>query len=124
MEIYENMVTRLSDLVGIIPEYYDIFGRKHVLSKESRVAILRAMDLRVDNADEVRSRIEEVQLRPWLGMLDPVSVISVNSQPHRLAVHVPLPDGSEQTAEFSVTIRDEAGGGAVASLSCRNAINR
>ena len=40
MQEYEKLLDELAGLAGIIPEYYDIFGKKHVISKESKVAIL------------------------------------------------------------------------------------
>jgi 4-alpha-glucanotransferase len=110
MEEYDNLIAELSDLVGIIPEYYDVFGKKCVLAKESRVAILSAMGLKVGTADDVRGELSAVRFRPWLGIVDPVFVISINAQPFHLPVHIPLPDGKEQAAEISVVIEDEQGG--------------
>ncbi len=109
MEHYEKGLAQLSELAGILPEYYDIFGRKHVISKESRAAILSAMDLRVGTVQEVFREIEKKKIGQWNAVLDPVTVISLNSQPYRLAVRLALPDGKEQTAETTLTLEDEQG---------------
>ncbi len=109
MEDYENLLSQLSDLAGIIPEYYDIFGKKHVMSRASREAILSAMDLRVGTPEAVLLEIEKKRMRPWQSVLAPVSVISVTAQPYELPVHLPLPEGKEQTALVSLTIEDERG---------------
>jgi 4-alpha-glucanotransferase len=109
MNDYEKLIYELSELAGILPEYYDIFGKKHVISKESRVAILSAMGLLVGTAQEVALEIEKKKARKWHAVLDPVTVISVNSQPYLLAVHLALPVGKEQTAETTLSLEDEQG---------------
>jgi len=109
MDDYEKLITELSELAGIFPEYYDIFGTQHVISKESRVAILKAMGLLVGTAQEVALEIEKKKTRQWHTVLDPVTVISVNSQPYLLAMHLALPDGKEQAAETSLAVEDEQG---------------
>jgi 4-alpha-glucanotransferase len=109
MQEYEKLLDELSDLSGIIPEYYDIFGKKHTISKESKVAILSAMDLAVGNADQVRLEIEKKRTRQWHEVLEPVKVISVHAQPHRLAVHLPMPEGKDHAAGITVTLEDEQG---------------
>ena len=109
MEHYEKMVAELSVLAGIIPEYYDIFGTHHVISKEARTAILSAMGLHIGTVQEVAREIEKIETRQWHAVLDPVTVISVNNQPHSLAAHLALPEGMEQTTEITLTLEDEQG---------------
>jgi 4-alpha-glucanotransferase len=109
MDEYEKRLAELSDLAGIIPEYYDIFGKKHTISKESRAGALSAMDLQVGTLEDVNGEIEKRKGRQWRRLLDPVTVISVEAQPHPLAVHLSLPEGKERAAAFSLTIEDEEG---------------
>ena len=109
MEQYEQLIAELSDLVGIIPEYYDIFGTKHVTSKDSRKAILSAMGLCVGTSEEISREITRTRTRQWHAVLDPVTIISVHSQPYNLPVHLPLPEGKEQGAEITLTLEDEQG---------------
>lgn len=107
MEEFEKRLAELADLAGIIPEYYDIFGRKHTLSEASRKAILSAMDLQVGSLEDVVREIETKRTRQWENMLDAATIISHLAQPHRLAVRLPLPEGKEQAAEISLTLEDE-----------------
>lgn len=109
MEEYTNLIADLSDLAGIIPEYYDIFGKKHVTSPESRVAILRAMGLNVASADDITREITKKKNRKWTGLVDPVTVISQFAQPHKLAIHLPVSPGAERGLKINVTIEDEEG---------------
>ncbi len=59
MEHYDKIIAELSELVGIIPEYYDIFGTRHLISKESRMAILSAMGLHIGTVQEVAREVEK-----------------------------------------------------------------
>lgn len=109
MEHYEKMAAELSGLVGIIPEYYDMFGVKHVISKESRAAILSAMGLHIGTVQEVARELEKTKTRQWRALVDPVTIISVHSQPHSLAVHFSPAEGGEQATEIALTLEDERG---------------
>ena len=106
MEDYDKMIAELSELVGIIPEYYDIFGTKHVISTESRMAILSAMGLHIGTVQEIAREVEKIKTRQWHAVLDPVTIISVHSQPHSLAVHLALAEGTEQATEITLTLED------------------
>jgi 4-alpha-glucanotransferase len=110
MNEYEKLIAELSDLVGIVPEYYDIFGKRHGTLQESAIAVLSAMGLQVGSLEEASREILKIRLRSWLGILDPVFVVSVNAQPLHLPVHVPLPEGKEGEAEIVVEIENEQGG--------------
>ncbi len=109
MATYEESIGELSDICGIIPEYYDIFGTRHVTSPESRIAILEAMGLQVRTVEAVCAEIARKRVGLWCAVLDPVTVISVHAQPHPLTVYLPLPEGREHTAELRVTVEDERG---------------
>ncbi len=108
-ERYEQLVTEMSEIVGIIPEYYDVFGTRHIASIESKKAILSAMGLRVGAAEDVLQEIEKMRTRQWLALLDPVTVISVLSQPYYLPMYLALPEGKEQGTEIRLDLEDEQG---------------
>ncbi len=50
-----------------------------------------------------------MRTREWLAVLDPVTVISVHSQPYFLPMHLALPVGKEQGAEIKLFLEDEKG---------------
>lgn len=109
MEQLEHLLAELAGLVGIIPEYYDVFGARHVASLGSKQAILSAMGLQVGTAQQVRRQIAKVKTRAWRSVLDPATIISVHCQPHNLAVHLALPEGKEQAAAITLTLECEHG---------------
>lgn len=109
MEDYDNLLAELAELAGILPEYYDIFGNRHVASRETKVAILSELGFPAGTREDIIRGIEKKTLRLWRAVLDPVTVISVRDQPYRLAVHLPMPEGKEQAAGIVLTVEDEEG---------------
>ncbi len=109
MEQFDHLIDELAGMAGIIPEYYDIFGTKHIASIESKKAILSAMGLRVGTAEDVLREIEKMRTGPWLSLLDPVTVISVQSQPYYLPMYLAAPEGKEQGTEIRLSLEDEQG---------------
>ncbi|MBZ0157374.1 MAG: 4-alpha-glucanotransferase [Alphaproteobacteria bacterium] len=109
MPIYEDLIDELSGLCGIVPEYWDVFGIRHVASQETKRAILRAMGMNIDSAEGVAEEIRKVRGRPWNNFLDPVKVISVHDQPFFLSVFIPVPEGEEGRLSLSWSVEDEQG---------------
>ncbi|HMK50035.1 MAG TPA: 4-alpha-glucanotransferase [Thermodesulfovibrionales bacterium] len=105
----EGLIEELSTLCGIIPEYWDIFGNKHVASYETKAAVLKAMRVDVDSEEEILREISERQARPWKGLIEPVHVVSVNEQPLRIPLYIRIQEGREADLMISWAIRQEKG---------------
>ena len=103
----QGLIDELSGLCGIIPEYWDIFGNKHIASLETKKAVLRAMRVDVDSEEEVLREIHERQSRPWKSLIEPVHVVSVNEQPLRIPLYVRMQEGREADLIISWAIRGE-----------------
>ena len=118
MEIrsYETLLDDLSELCGVVPEYYDICGKKHIASRETRKAILAAMGLKVDSPADLEQEYQERLWRDWKDFIRPVTVISVN-QPLTLDVSLPLPEGEEKDLTLSWVLTDEEGRRTEAALT-------
>ena len=65
----------LSDLVGILPEYYDLWGNRHETTDKSRRALLSAMAIQGTSEAELSSEIHSWQQRHWHQALPPVLVV-------------------------------------------------
>jgi 4-alpha-glucanotransferase len=100
MDYHDELILRLSELCGIVPEYWDIFGRKHETTIETRKAILKAMRLEVGSIDDIIREIRDRESRPWKDFVEPVQVISVESQPLSLPVYLPV----EKDQESGLTV--------------------
>lgn len=109
MSSYEELINELSELYGIIPEYWDIFGNKHITPIETKKAILKAMKLNIDSDESIKNEIYAQKARPWNRFVEPVKVISVNDQPFNISIHVPVEEREQDKVYISWSIKNEEG---------------
>jgi hypothetical protein len=109
MATYDELLDELSRLCGIVPEYWDIFGSKHMTSSEAKRSILKAMGHKTGSEEELASEIEKKRWDSWKRMTAPVHVISVEDQPFTLEVHIPAPEGTERQLVLSWSVENEDG---------------
>ncbi len=107
MQSFEELINELSDLCGIVPEYWDVFGRRHEAPIETKTAILKSMGLKADTSSELTTEIEKRRLCPWNVFIDPSIVILYTEQPILLTVHVPIRLGDEPSISFRCALEDE-----------------
>ncbi len=102
---HQQLLDELAHLCGIAPEYHDVFGNPHPLPAETRDALLRAMDLRVDQEEDVAAEVARIIDTPWLEGLPPVHVIRDGDDP-AIPLHLPA---ALPLAELTFTIVQEGG---------------
>jgi (1->4)-alpha-D-glucan 1-alpha-D-glucosylmutase len=88
---------RLSRLAGVAPRYDDIWGKTHVASRSTQVALLQAMDILGDEssmAEAVARRLAQT----WRQIAPPVAVFREEAAPYRLILHYPEAAVSETMA--------------------------
>jgi 4-alpha-glucanotransferase len=105
-ESFHQILDRASSLYGIEPEFWDIWGKHHVTSDETKCAILRSMGLNVDSAEGLARSLAEGDRREWERLLPPCLVVSENAR-----LPLPLTVPAECLGEtVHVTVRHEDGG--------------
>jgi len=104
----DELIDDLSGLYGIIHEYFDVSGNRHVVPVETKRAILRAMRLRIDSSEDIEGEIERVRSRPWRDFIEPVKVIPVN-QPLIIPLYIPIGEGEDRMLMLTWSIGDEKG---------------
>jgi len=97
---------RLAQRYGIEPEYSDIWGRSHKVSDETKLALLRAMGLHVEDASQAQALIAEHEVSIYRRLVDPVVLITPHMSPIRLSLTVPK---SYFQARFEWTLTEEQG---------------
>lgn len=107
MHKQDELILELSALCGIVPEYWDIFGTKHVTTIETRKAVLRAMGFDIDSMDDLLREIRERTSRPWKDLVEPVHVLSVNAQPLAIPVYIPIDREKESALTISWCLENE-----------------
>lgn len=112
MEINQQtseMINELAALCGILPEYWDIFGKLHTTSFDTKRAMLRAMKMHIESDDDIAREIDERKTRLWKNIADPVLVVSVNAHPLKIPVYIPVRNGEENNLLITCDIEDENG---------------
>jgi 4-alpha-glucanotransferase len=104
---YNKLINELAELCGIVPEYWDIFGKKHKTPYKTKKAILRAMKLDIDSIKNVEKEINNRKTRPWEIVIEPIHVLSVNDQPVKIPVYIPVNEGDEDGLSISWSIEGE-----------------
>lgn len=104
-----GLIRELAGLCGIVPEYYDIFGNRHLTSDLTAKAILGAMHLDVGTEDALKREIDRRREKPWGDFVQPVMVISVNHQPCSIALYIPIGDSPLSDLSVAWTMADESG---------------
>jgi len=79
---------QLSELVGILPDYYDIWGNRHETSDAARRALLGAMGIACASEAECAAASQTWQAAPWRRRLPPVLVAPADA-PIALTLHLP-----------------------------------
>ncbi len=89
MRVSAAQLHHLANLYGIKTSYLDMNGCLRPASRESLLAVLKALGAPVSELDDVPSAIREKQQRHWQQPLEPVIVLWDNDI---LTLNVRLPD--------------------------------
>ena len=103
------LLSQLADQVGIVADYYDIAGTRHVTTAETKRAILTAMGFRVDSKDALTASLREWEERGWRQPCEPVLVIHEGQTGVQLVCCLALEDGEERRVQLQWDVYDEAG---------------
>ena len=109
MQNYDELINQLADICGIVPEYWDIFGSRHIATIDTKKAILKAMKIDVDSTESLAAALASEQCKPWTGFIEPVKVLSVNAQPFTIAAYIPVKEGEEHRLTLSCSLENEHG---------------
>jgi len=103
MDIQE-LIDELSELCGVIPEYYDAWENLRRVPFETKAAALRAMGYDTSRPERVREAIEGIKQKRYRNLIEPVKVVSVNAQPGWFRLYIPAEEVDEDTVlRWSVT---------------------
>lgn len=72
------MLDQAASLCGIEPEFWDIWGRRHVTSPATKIAILKSMGVPADSPEGLARAIEERALKKASRLLPPCVVVSAS----------------------------------------------
>ena len=94
---YNEALDWAAKVWGIQPDYWDIFGKHHVTSPETKRAILESLGIPAGSQETLEHALEKRSRSEWSRVLPPCLVISENHRPREFAVNVPA-ERAEQVA--------------------------
>lgn len=109
MQNIDKLINELSEICGIIPEYWDIHGIKHTTTLESKKALLKAMRIKIDSEENLLNEIHKRKWKQWKNFIEPVHVVSINKQPIRIPIFIPLEEGKEEKLRILWVMESEEG---------------
>ncbi|MEO3432175.1 4-alpha-glucanotransferase [Inquilinus sp. CAU 1745] len=110
----------LAERAGIVIDYHDIWGKPVAVPDETKKALLVAMGLPAETADEQRSSLDRLAEGPWRLPLPPVVIVPSEKQP--FDIPVTLPGGSGTPIRWTIRMEDgrvQAGESAPPVVECR-----
>ncbi|RPI37477.1 MAG: 4-alpha-glucanotransferase, partial [Nitrospiraceae bacterium] len=99
----------LAGLYGILPEYWDIFGKLHTATVDAKKAMLKAMKVQVESDEAIAIEIENRKNGPWKRFVEPTIVVSVHAQPLQIPLYIPVHAGDKDNLLITCLIEDENG---------------
>jgi 4-alpha-glucanotransferase len=96
---------QLAELAGLEPEYWDIWGRHHRISADSKRRILEALGYPAGDDAAIAASRQQLLDGDWLKRLPPVAVVGSDRRP---TVDVTLPQAETET-RTTVTVIEEEG---------------
>jgi 4-alpha-glucanotransferase len=104
-ESYDRALQRAAQLSGIEAEFWDIFGNRHITSRETNRAIVSALGISAEDGEQLAAGVACLEQAEWTELLEPCCVVSVNRQPIRFPIRVPA-EQEGAAAEVEVLLED------------------
>lgn len=105
-QAHEKPLDRAAGLWGIEPQYWDIWGRLHVTSDDTKRAILAAMGVPTSSSLEIADAVDQRVRSEWERLVPPCLVIDRSANPFQFSVNAAA---AELSSVASVAIRAEDG---------------
>src|SRR6476659_5973427 len=84
---HEEALSRALKAWGVEPDFYDIWGNHHVVSRAVATAILKSLGVPAESLEELDSALEAKVSREWSQILPATVVTSANAK--RIPINIP-----------------------------------
>ena len=105
LENYDRALDRAAQLCGVEPEFWDIFGNRHVTSRETKKAFVAALGIPTSDEQSLVQGMAREQDAEWTRAVPPSRVVSVHEQPVHLPIHIPATE-DRAPVRIGVTLED------------------
>ena len=87
---YAEALDRAAELWGIEPQYWDVWGNRHITPAEVRKEILESLGVGTGSKEALDEAVEESYWREWSRLAPLTLVVSQDTQPREFSLRVPL----------------------------------
>lgn len=101
-----SQLDELCNRYGILPGYFDMWGKAYQTSATTQRALLSAMGVPANSDEDIAASLSAFDREHWGRPLPPVVVVREAARPHRIAIS--LPESSEACA-YRWCLRHESG---------------
>jgi 4-alpha-glucanotransferase len=106
----QALLDTLAERYGVAPDYYDNWGRQHVVTPETKREILRAMGLGVQDAEALQAELTAEEQRHWVQPCDSVLVVRDGDGQRTWSFRIPADEPQDGLLRVRWELRDERGG--------------
>src|SRR5579859_4287107 len=86
---YNEALDRAAEAWGIQPEYWDIWGTRHITLLDTKRAILQSLGIHTGTKEDLDAAVDERVRDEWVRVVPACLVISQNQHPREFAAHLP-----------------------------------
>lgn len=104
-----ELLRLLAERAGIVSEYHDIAGTRHVTSDDTRRAILASMNLCAADRPGLIEELTAWDNRPWVQCCEPVRIVRLGQDPGTWSLHMPCESVDEARLQVHWLIHAENG---------------
>jgi 4-alpha-glucanotransferase len=104
-----ELLRLLAERAGIVSEYHDIAGTRHVTTDDTRRAILAAMNFRAVDRPGLIEELTAWDNRPWVQGCDPVRIVRLGQDPGNWSLHMMCESVDEARLQVHWLIHAENG---------------
>ncbi len=105
----QDLLDLLAERAGIVAEYFDIAGTRHVTSPDTKLAILKAMGFQTATREALQGELRAWEESPWKAACDSVHIAREDDSNNRWLFRLPCEEGGEQAVRVVWEIRHEQG---------------
>ncbi|TKB78485.1 MAG: 4-alpha-glucanotransferase [Nitrospira sp.] len=105
----QTLLDALAECYGIVPEYHDNWGARHIISAQTKRDILRAMGVRTDDAEALQAELAVCEQAAWVEPCDPVLVVRDGEGNKTWSFRMPAAEQDDDDLRVRWELRDERG---------------
>ncbi|WP_291524960.1 4-alpha-glucanotransferase, partial [Acidithiobacillus sp.] len=86
----KNLIRELCQSYGVLEHYHNAVGRKRVVPQGTLLALLKALGVPTENAQDAREALRQKEAASWQSLLPPLLVQRITTEPPWVALSLPV----------------------------------